>query len=316
VRIHTLASVRHYERHLDAIHRHLPDELRGEHRYGPEAHTRDMDVDDVVMVAGFIDIERVPRHRTIYVEHGAGQSYVDAPRRFRPYYPHSPSTHPATVIGYISPRPQVASMWGRASFAAGCPAVDEIVRTEAWPPDVAITFHWTPPGVAPEAWSAREFYEDAMGGIVSVIRDHGMNVIGHGHPRDRDVKERWEQLGVEYEPDVDKVLSRAGLLIADNTSVMYEAAVIGIPVLALNAPWYRRDVEHGLRFWRHVPGVQINHPDDLLDFDFNDYLVADPTLALREAAAVAAYGSLDRDRGRAAAEWIVDLTARRVRSTA
>jgi hypothetical protein len=47
---------------------------------------------------------------------------------------------------------------------------------------------------------------------------------------------------------------------------MWEAAALGIPVVVVNASWYRRDIDHGLRFWEYSDiGPNVDHPADLAE---------------------------------------------------
>ena len=74
---------------------------------------------------------------------------------------------------------------------------------------------------------------------------------------------------------------------------MFEAASVGIPVVAMNAPAYRRDVHHGLRFWDAVPGPQVDDTDQLLATIHG--VLDDPRTALTFAppALTAAYVARD-----------------------
>jgi hypothetical protein len=271
MRIHMLASEPHYERHTRAIWRRLHPSIRGEMRVGRAATPRGIPRDEHIMVAGVMDIDRCREHRVIYVEHGAGQSYLGDPEsKHSAFYPHAGAQHPDNVVAYVSPRKEIADAWGRPAIAVGCPALAPVVRSRAETAHyltAVITFHWDAYRVCSEARSARPHWIDHLHTIVGWLRNHEIKVVGHWHPRDREALQIWQNLGVETVRNPDEALERASLVIADNTSFMYEAAAVGCRVLTLNAPWYRKNVEHGLRFWSHVPGTQVDDIDEILALD-------------------------------------------------
>lgn len=264
MKIHAFARAEHLAHHLYPIWRHLGD-LRGEFvqdRMGRAP--RHWDQNDIVLVASYLDIASTMGRRTIYVEHGAGQTYSGGNPAATNYY-HG-ADHPENVIGYICPRQEVADAWGRPAFAAGAPVCDpyELFATEKV---AAITFHWNgaPPhkvGV-PEAGTALEHYRDRLPAIVAVLQEFGYEVLAHHHPRFTHMHSVWTKLGMDV-ACVNEVRQRASLIIGDNTSLLYEMAYCFRDVISLNAPWFRRDVEHGLRFWSHAPGVQVGSPEELI----------------------------------------------------
>lgn len=218
------------------------------------------------VVASAADARMVPGP-VIYVEHGAGQHYIDAMNEGSGWSGGPGLDH---VRLFLCPSDAVAARWRtrypRAAVAViGCPALDtfHVEPPEPEPNTIAISFRWNCI-VTEEARSALDYYRPHLANIVDDLRSDGWKVLGHGHPRImRRLTPMWRQLAVEPVEDIDKVLTRASLFAADNTSALYEFASLGRPVLTLNAPWYRRDVEHGLRFWSHIPGIEVDEPRDL-----------------------------------------------------
>ena len=94
-------------------------------------------------------------------------------------------------------------------------------------------------------------------------------------------------------------------MICDNSSVMYEAAALDIPVIALNCPQYRRTVNHGLRFWDHVPGWEIDTPDDFLALDVAAYWREDWSAHARHGAADYCYALPPGSCGKVAVAWLL-----------
>jgi hypothetical protein len=267
---------------------------------------RDVEPGTVTLVAGYCDIQAMRgRGPLVYVEHGAGQHYPGDPRSAAdPSY--SGGIDHDDVVLFVAPSTTVAERWhdlypDAAVVVAGCPLLDDwhIGRRpfeQLARPTLAITFHWDC-SLIPETRSAFRHYEARLADSVAAWRAHGFDVVGHGHPRVFDtLTPIWRALDVEQQP-LGWIYDHADLLIGDNTSVLYEFASLGRDVLCLNAPWYRRDVRHGLRFWSDVPGLQANNADEMIEratmlLD-RETPVLHASSLLRRGAVAAAYAHVD-----------------------
>lgn len=226
-----------------------------------------------VLVASYADYQRTAPAPVVYLEHGAGQTY-DGDEHSKAHPSYSSGKHLERVVLFLCPNEVVATR-RRAAYpnvpveVVGCPKLDAWhARDSRRPPTksstVAITFHWECP-LVPETLSALRHYERHLRGVVRWAEGAGVDLIGHGHPRWwRHLRALWWGMGVEPVEHFGDVLERADVLAADNTSALFEFASVGRPVVVLNAPWYRRDVEHGGRFWRWADvGVQVDEPGEL-----------------------------------------------------
>jgi hypothetical protein len=304
--IDCFASRPHYWHHVEPIWRLLA--ARGAagtaythrtigHRRGPETATRP------VMVASWQDAHYMSRSPVVYVEHGAGQQYQEA----APGWAGGPGLEHVRL--FVCPSVAVADAW-RAAYpaaaveVAGCPVLDayhqgrERGGRRGTRPAVAVTFHWDC-GLVPETRTAWPHYDPALPALRDWCAASGVDLVGHAHPRIwRRLERRWRQLGVDAEPGWANVLGRVDVLVADNSSVMFEHASLDRPVVVLNAPWYRRDVEHGGRFWRWADvGEQVDGPGQLVDAVCR--AVTDPAAGAGVRARVTADVYAHRD-GRAA----------------
>lgn len=278
-KIRLFARKPHYRAHLTPIWEKLPAEYKLE---GPFQQF------DRLLIAGGPDIRH--GHPYIYVEHGAGQSYTGVSV---PGYAGG-SGHDACEL-FICPNEGVAARW-LARYpdipvaVVGCPRLDAYHGHVPPPNTVAITFHFDL-HLVPETRTAFQHYAASLGQVVNEYRSQGWHVLGHAHPRfTKRLKPYWQRLGVDW---TDDPLWDASVLIADNTSLLAEFLALGRPVVALNAPWYRRNVHHGGRFWEW-PLTYIDGPDNLIALvldelsppDWHPYAYADGKASERAVAAI------------------------------
>lgn len=279
--IDAFASRSHYLRALLPVWQALPAEHRGTLYVGgrlvgdpqataagavPKSMTL-LSAGPRVLVASQLDYQTVAAHRRcIHMQHGSGQSYggdsdpaVSRASSYAGGYGQDrtdlflvPGPHPAQRCRERYPHIPVAEI--------GCPALDRWLLNPPRPvgkPVVALAWHWENQ-LCPETRSALPHFRSALPDLVERYE-----VIGHGHPRARDLAQSvYEPLGIPW-VDYETVMATASVLVVDNSSIGFEFAATGRPVVWMTPPWYRRAAIHGLRFWNEAQ-VQVESPDDLL----------------------------------------------------
>jgi hypothetical protein len=243
-----IASREQYRHHLEPVYAALPARYRGN---GHSSSALVSSASDLTLAL------RQGYRRLAYLEHGIGQPYSGALG-----YPGGPGRQHVGL--FLSPN-ETAAAADRTRYPeahvvlVGDPRLDTLPEREPGPLRVAVSFHWQC-DVCPESRSALAWYRRALPELARVAP-----LLGHGHPRAaRELERLWTGMGVVWEPSWDEVLRRADVYVCDNSSTLYEFASTGRPVVVLNAPWYRREVSHGLRFWQAANvGVQVHHPDEL-----------------------------------------------------
>lgn len=260
-----------------------------DHAIAGEARRRGLDCEPgtpglgpPILVAGMVDA--VKGRPVALLEHGAGQTYGN---RHRSYAGGVARDHVSLFLcpGPAVARANRDAYPAAAVAEVGCPklealAVDErglgcncagpagfyepgwtcagpfeVAETcdyhgniaEDRPLTFAVSFHWDAGHVSPEARSAWDHYRTGLEALADAFPGR---LIGHAHPRQLvHVAPVYRRAGIELVRDFADVVARADVYACDNSSTMFEWAALGRPVIVMNAPWYRRDVEHGLRFW-------------------------------------------------------------------
>lgn len=256
VQVDALATQIHYRHHIQPIWEALYPLDRGVFASDPrELQGRT----NPVITAGYRDLLATKDRPGIFVEHGAGQTYSGrAPA-------HAGGRGRESVRLFVNPSLSVADRNQQAypnaeSIAVGSPVMDRHLREHRKPEPglVAIAFHWNAQ-VCPESRSAFLHYHHVIG---KLARER--EVIGHGHPRvERSLRRFFAERGIRW-ASLDEVYERAAVLVVDNSSIGWEFMSLDRPVVWLNAPWYRRRAEHGMRFWEYADaGVQVDEPGEL-----------------------------------------------------
>lgn len=185
-------------------------------------------------------------------EHGIGQTYETSSNRSSSY---AGSPMHSRLYAYLAPgshphQQHVDRCPGVASFRVGSPFLDRFPPRENMQDSDAVgfVFHWNNQA-QPETCSTWAYWVDP---ILDLIHK-GIPVRLHCHPREAAnfrskflTPHNLDGLWVETMEELHQVTD---VVCGDNTSAIYFMAAAGHPVVLLNHPTYRREVEHGLRFW-------------------------------------------------------------------
>lgn len=313
-----------YLRHLLPIFALLPDRLRGTLFKHPKAEgpgTPGYPRETIAVVASIQDhrAARSRRCKTIFVEHGAGQTYCGVPGRACLSGSYAGGRGREDVLLFICPNEEVASA-NSATYpaartaAVGCPALDSwhqdpLLRPAGDRLRLVISFH-ADLNICPETRSALEWYRPFFPELKMWADGSGIELVGHAHPRALGVaREAYAEAGIPCVTSIVEVLATAVVYLCDNSSTLYEVASLDRPVIALNAPWYRREVHHGLRFWDAVPGLQVDDPRAIPEVVHASLLDPPDASRRRNTAVTRVYNACDGLAAERAVSAILDLEA-------
>lgn len=227
-----------------------------------------------ILVAAYGDMLYIrntsPSKRILMMEHGTGHTFGTVA------YPNGPGKRDHVSL-FLSPNQytvdKIHTVRSTPCEIIGTPKLDKIVA-EVNPshqlrrycarenPTIAIGFHWgTHKNRPPESGSAFEHYKD----YIPALKDY-YKLLAYGHPLyEAEYKPFYESNGIEYTSDFFEVMRRADVCVNDLSSALYEFLVTGKPVIVLNAPWFRREIHHGIRFWDYSNvGINVEDPFELV----------------------------------------------------
>lgn len=176
---------------------------------------------------------------------------------------------------FLAPNDNIAEKLKRAQpntrrVVIGTPKLDRWFWQPSLPslstssrPTVVISFHWDGSAVAPEAGNAYSEFEPALRRLAE---SKEIVLAGHAHPKIAPVMaERFAELEIPFIQKFEDVMDLADVYVNDASSTMYEFLVTGKPVVLMNSPTFRRDVDFGIRFWQYTDiGIHANQSSELI----------------------------------------------------
>lgn len=303
-KIDALANEEHFAAHVRPVYERLPDDRRGAFF---SSRRRLVPSDRPTIVSSFGDLRaaRAAGRPVVMVEHGAGQTYRGGDGKLLRHTSYAGGRDRYGVILALVPGPAARRAYEESgTLSPGVPIVEvgspkldtihdgTIAPNLTTPPTVAISFHWDC-RVVPET---RSSWRRFLPRVLPIANRTDFRIVMHAHPRlRRDVLPVYAKHELPFEPSFDRILETASVYVCDNSSTMFEFASTGRPVVVLNDRIYRRDVEHGLRFWEaSALGPHVRWQDESLEPAITRALSDSPEAREARRAAVAlAYARVD-----------------------
>ncbi|MFA5050973.1 MAG: CDP-glycerol glycerophosphotransferase family protein [Patescibacteria group bacterium] len=222
---------------------------------------------DYVCVFAYGDLKLMDKlgKKIIFCEHGVGMYYNNE----HPSYAGS-KEHRENVVLRLSPNKMHSDKEKETLNCPieiiGVPKLDKYADKKyrvirKYRPTIAISFHWDCL-VCQETRSSFKYFEKVL-----PLLKKNFEIIGHGHPRIIDkIAPYYKKYGIKFTRDFETVLSKADVYICDNSSTIYEWGITRKPIVLLNPPFYRREIEHkgNPRFWKHSDIAPLcDKPEDL-----------------------------------------------------
>lgn len=304
------ATEPHFVNHMLPIWRAMPPELRGafytRREYDPgilgEPRSERAGHGDLFLVCSFGDLRMVTATSTrtvIFSEHGAGFTFAN---EYGYVYRSYAGADDRPCVGlFLNVNDTVQRANARAhpharGVVIGSPKMDQWYNpkrfrpqtvTGADVPTVAIAFHWDGHILSPGIGNAFNHFRSALPALAART---DIRLVGHAHPRfATEMQMECMALNIPYVERLDDVFRQADVLVADATSAMYEFASLDRPVVTMNTPEYRREPDRGIRFWQHIPGIQVDEPEDLAQATLNALDDPPELQAIRRSAVEAVY---------------------------
>jgi hypothetical protein len=219
-----------------------------------------------VLVASWRDADRVRRigRPIILMEHGVGQHFAGLD-----HASYSGATEHRVLAMRLVPNDYSAqrhiAAHPRVPVAViGCPKLDGLVDLPS-PVNgpVALANHWGDKTQIPEMGGAWFQWHEHYAAVPVAFP----GALGHNHPKLwTNTSAVLARLGFEPVRWFSEVARRASVYVSDGVSTLYEFAALDRPVVVLNPPSFRRDVNHGGRVWDWADvGVQVDDPGDIVD---------------------------------------------------
>jgi len=208
---------------------------------------------------GDLELANIGEKNLILMEHGAGQMYNAChPAWMR-------SNYNSNTVLLLATNEILAKRFKENNNIpveiVGCPKLDAMIFDNCIKNDkIAISFHYNCQ-ILPETQTAFKYYKDI---IPKVAKE--FNLLGHGHPVHWNFMEKYyKDNKIKAIKNFEQIAKQVDIYIVDNSSTLFEFAALDKPVIVLNCPAYRKDVEHGMRFWEFADiGLQVNKSEELI----------------------------------------------------
>jgi hypothetical protein len=275
-KIDFFAGEEHFFDHISPIWRELPEHLKGTfyvRKRVEEKRAKSSGIPYVVgeptnselcLVASIGDY-RATTKDVVFMEHGIGHQYSNN----NAGYAGGAGKDRAILFlnqHHITDERNLKTYPNVPHAIIGTPKMDKVQRT-GWTvhkrkPVVCMSFHWDCK-VSPETRSSYPFYKKMIPILYKLKKD--FDFVLHAHPKNGfqdEVKHDFPE--ITFIDKFEDVMKIADVYVIDNSSTMYEFLVTGKPIVVLNCPYYRFDVNHGIRFWDYIGGMQVNRTKDLI----------------------------------------------------